>query len=97
MTTQEIGVFIESLSPSVLGLEGEDMSAYDVFPSEGVSYMRDPETGQNLTCSRIQIFSKGEVSGTNDIEGVYLLTRGGVRRLFRYDAEQDLWTELLLS
>ena len=96
MTTSEIGTYIENLSPEILGLEGEDMSGYEVFPSEGVSDIRDPATGQNLTCSRIQIFSKGAVSGTNDIAGVYLITRGGARRLFHYDAEAGLWEELSL-
>ena len=96
MTTSELGTFMENLPPSVLVLEGEDMSAYEVFPSEGVAYILDPATGRNLTCSRIQIFSKGEVSGTNDIAGVYLMTRGGTRRVFRYMADADEWVELSL-
>ncbi|MBQ9413093.1 MAG: hypothetical protein IJU29_08375 [Oscillospiraceae bacterium] len=90
MTTADIVTYMNGLSPEVLGLEGTDMTAYEVYPSEGVTLV------DGLTCSRVQVYSRGEQSGTNDVEGVYYITRSGARRLYRYDVETGLVTEVEL-
>ena len=91
MTTSEIVSFVQHLSPKVLGLEGEDMSAYTVFASEGVTLV------DGNTCARVNVYSKGEKSGTNDIEGVYFLTRYGTRRLYEYNQIEGTVREIPLS
>ncbi len=82
--------YIESLSPSVLGLEGESMEEYEVYPGERVVLVED------IPCTEIDVYSV-TAAGTNDIQGRYLLTKTGPRRLFRLDTFTKQVTELPLS
>ena len=90
ITNAQVKDFIESLSPSVLGLDGEDMSHYEMFASEDIV----PIDG--LYCTEVRVYSKNPSAGTNDIEGIYYVSRGNVRRVYRYDEFENTVTEIPL-
>lgn len=91
VTKGEAVEYIESLSPSVLGLEGESMEEYEVYPGERVVLVED------IPCTEIDVYTTDTAAGTNDIQGRYLLTKTGPRRLFRLDTFTKQVTELPLS
>lgn len=68
MTVEETMDFFNGLSPSVLGLPGESMSEYQIYPSEKAV----PVDG--LPCMKIIVYGDTSV-GTNEPEGIFLLAR----------------------
>lgn len=60
--------YFTSLSPSVLGLEGESMEAYTVFPLEGMMSV------DGSSCRKMHVYQIQEPEMTNSISGVYLIT-----------------------
>lgn len=90
VTRGEAVEYIKSLSPSVLGLEGESMEEYGVYPGERVVLVED------IPCTEVDVYAI-TAAGTNDIQGRYLLTKTGPRRLFRLDTFTKQVTELPLS
>ena len=91
ITNAQVMEFIESLSPSLLGLEGEDMSDYEMFASDNVSII------DGIYCTQVRVYSKNPSAGTNDIEGIYFVTRGNARHLYRYDEFTETVTEIPLN
>lgn len=72
MTLVEAVDHMYSLPPEILGLEGESMEPYMVFPIDGSVMV------EGVPAMRMYIYSKSE-SGTNVFEGQYLLSNGGHR------------------
>lgn len=83
--------FMQTLSPQLLGLPGNSMAQYKVYPSMSVVLV------DGMECSELSVYSQGKESGTNDIEGIYLLSRGELRRLYRLDKKTEQVTEIPLS
>ena len=82
MTLAEAVDHMYSLSPELLGLEGESMESYMVFPIDG-SVMVD-----GAAAMRMYVFSKSE-SGTNVFEGQFVLSNGG-HRIFAVQSDGTL-------
>ena len=70
MTLAEAVDHMYSLPPELLGLEGESMEPYLVFPIDGSVMV------EGAPAMRMYVYSKSE-SGTNVFEGQYLLANGG--------------------
>ncbi|MBR2481347.1 MAG: hypothetical protein IKB58_00635 [Oscillospiraceae bacterium] len=70
MTLAEAVDHMYSLPPELLGLEGESMEPYLVFPIDGSVMV------EGSPAMRMYVYSKSE-SGTNVFEGQYLLANGG--------------------
>lgn len=83
--------FMQTLSPQLLGLSGSSMAQYKVYPSMSVVLV------DGMECSELSVYSQGKESGTNDIEGIYLLSRGELRHLYRLDKKTEQVTEIPLS
>lgn len=82
MTLVEAVDHMYSLSPEMLGLEGDSMEPYMVFPIDG-SVMVD-----GMPAMRMYVYSKSE-GGTNVFEGQYLLSNGG-HRIFVVQSDGSL-------
>ena len=82
MTLAEAVDHMYSLPPELLGLEGESMESYMVFPIDG-SVMVD-----GASAMRMYIYSKSE-SGTNVFEGQFVLSNGG-HRIFAVQSDGSL-------
>ncbi len=91
LTVADAVTFLCSLSPQVLGLEGDSMDEYTVYPAEGLVTV-DGELHTELSVYR----HDGE-AGTNDFQGCYLLSRGPQRRLYLLDRFTREVTELPLE
>ena len=81
MTVSDVVSYFKGLSPSVLGLEGESMDDYDVYPMEGLIRVNGAEVAE------VSVYS--DESGANQILGTYLVTRSGVRKVYRFNP----WTK----
>lgn len=91
-TTQAEAVsYLESLSPQVLGLEGESMDEYELYSGGKVVMVED------IPCVEVTIYSAQNDTGTNDIQGRYLLSRSYPRRLFLVDDATRTAMELSLE
>lgn len=88
ITNAQVMEFVQALSPSLLGLEGEDMSGYEMFASDNVSII------DGMYCTQVRVYSKNPSAGTNDIEGIYFVSRGSQRHLYRYDEFTETVTEI---
>lgn len=82
MTLAEAVDHMYSLSPDLLGLEGESMEPYMVFPIDGSVMV------EGAPAMRMYIYSKSE-SGTNVFEGQYVLSNGG-HRIFKVQSDGSL-------
>lgn len=91
MTTAEVVSYVRGLPAVALGLDPDEMSSYEMYASESVV----PIDG--VLCSQVRVYSKDANAGTNEIEGIFYLSRGGQRKLYRYDEETDTVTEVSLS
>lgn len=80
MTVDEAIAHFETLDPAALGLEGEDMSAYELYPTEKAV----PVDG--LPCLKITVYKETE-AGTNEPVGTFLLARDGTA-VYRLDDGQ---------
>lgn len=79
--------YFKSLSPAVLGLEGESMEEYEIYSMSGTVIVDDN------SCLQIRVCSKENPAGTNDPSGVYLLSSDGLH-LYHLDEVTDTITEL---
>lgn len=70
MTVDEAIARFKRLDPAALGLAKEDMSEYDVYPTEKAV----PVDG--MPCLKIVVYGESDV-GTNQPEGTFLLARDG--------------------
>ena len=82
MTLAEAVDHMYSLPPEILGLEGESMEPYMVFPIDGSVMV------EGAPAMRMYIYSKSE-SGTNVFEGQYVLSNGG-HRIFKVQSDGSL-------
>jgi len=80
--------FFENLSPADLGLDGESMDEYNIYPAEKVVLVGD------IPCVEVFVYSDENDTGTNDIQGRYLLSRSSPRRLFLLDEQTGKAKEL---
>lgn len=76
--------FINSLSPSDLGLEGSSMSEYNVLPTSG-----NPLVDGEL-CRHINIYQTDPQAGTNVVKGTFLVGMNKVYRLHMEDNTVEL-------
>lgn len=88
LSEDEMLDFMESLSPSVLGLEGTSMDSYDLLVQEG-SVLID-----NNPCVRINVYQIDSRTGTNTIGGNYFLSLDG-SHLYRLDVANNSVEELV--
>lgn len=70
MTVDEAIARFKTIDPAALGLSGEDMSAYEVYPTEKAV----PVDG--IPCLKITVYEESSV-GTNQPEGTFLMARDG--------------------
>lgn len=82
MTTAQVVGYVEGLSPAVLGLEGTDMSEYEVYASDSVVLI------DGRVCTQVRVYDDSSV-GTNEIKGIFFLSRDSARILYRYDSDTD--------
>lgn len=80
MTVDEAITRFKQLDPKVLGLPGEDMSAYEVYPTEKAV----PVDG--IPCLKITVYNESS-AGTNNPEGTFLLARDGTA-LYRLEGNE---------
>ena len=71
---------ISSMTPAELGLPGESMDQYVVFPIDGVEMVDD------VACIRVNVYSRED--GTNRFMGGYLVSSDGLH-LYRQDPSTD--------
>lgn len=82
MTLSESVDFINSLSPATLGLQGENMSEYNVYAEQEAVLV------DGNTCAKIMVYSQSASAGTNVIQGIYFLSRDG-DDLYRLNTDTD--------
>ncbi|MBR4545360.1 MAG: hypothetical protein IKO14_05235 [Oscillibacter sp.] len=88
MTTSESISYFRSLPPEALGLPGESMADYDIFASEHLILV------DGVPCKEFHVYSVAGKAGTNSVEGLYLLTQRGARKIYKLDEATNTVTEL---
>lgn len=68
--------YLKELSPSVLGLEGDSMEAYNIYIMSGFTYV-DGEA-----CLRVNIYANDADTGTNVHVGTYFMS-GNAEHIYR--------------
>ena len=83
MTIEETIEYFKRLDPTALGLKGESMADYQIYPSEKAIPV------DNLPCMKLIVYAKTE-AGTNTPEETFLVARDGtaVYRLVDGQAEE---------
>lgn len=89
MSMSEAVDFLYELSPSVLGLSGDSMEGYRIYALDGAVLVN----GQ--PCMRLNIYSREESDNSNNVAGIYLMSRDG-QHLYLLDEEAERVTELEL-
>lgn len=84
MTMGDASTFLTKFTPADLGLSGDSMNTYSMYPSEGIVMV----DGQG--CVRVQVFRK-EANGENLAQGTYLIT-GDKTKVYRLDEENGVVT-----
>ncbi len=79
MTVDETVAFFKTYKPSQLGLEGESMEEYQVYPIEKAI----PVDG--LPCMKMTVYSSSQ-AGTNQPTGTFLVARDGTA-VYKLDGE----------
>ena len=79
MTLTQAVQYLEGISPQRLGLEGDSMDVYDVYPIEGIVMVN----GQ--ACIQFRVYRQTD-QGTNDVKGMYLMTADR-SHLYRLDPQ----------
>ena len=90
MTTAQVVGYVESLSPAVLGLEGKDMSEYEVYASDSIVLV------DGRVCTQVRVYDDSSV-GTNEVQGIFFLSRDSQHILYRYDPETDSVYEMSVN
>lgn len=89
LTLDEAVDYINSLDPAVLGLDGSDMSRYNVYVMSGAVLV------DQHPCMQIKIYDTDNPEQTNDLRGIYLLS-GDAQHLYLLDRDTQSVTELTL-
>ena len=84
MTLEEAVSYLQSLSPSSLGLEGSDMSGYLVFPEEGLAVL------DGTTCLSLNVYT----ADTHQYVATYLIGEPG-RQVYQLNRDTGEATLLL--
>lgn len=71
MTMSEAVDYLYTLDPSVLGLDGTSMDTYRIYALDGAVMVN------NQPCMRLSIYSREGPDQTNEVAGIYLLSRDG--------------------
>lgn len=90
LTLDEAVDYINSLNPAVLGLDGSDMSQYNVYVMSGAVLV------DQRPCMQIKIYDTDNPEQTNDLQGIYFLSGDG-EHLYMLDQETHAVTELARS
>lgn len=89
MSMSEAVDYLYSLEPSVLGLSGTSMDTYRIYALDGAVMVN------NQPCMRLSIYSREGPEQTNEVAGIYLLTRDGTH-LYQLDEAAGTVTEVKL-
>jgi len=90
LTAEETVDYFENLAPVVLGLEGNNMDAYNVYYLDGKVLVNGEP------CSRVRIYSESPPEGSNAYVGTFLVA-GSRAHLYRLDLLTEEVVELRLS
>lgn len=88
MTTSDVVNFFRRIPPERLGLSGDSMDDYEIFPSDSIVRV------DGHICSRVIVYSDDGTAGTNEVVGTFFLSRDFRRLLYRYDAETGTVTQI---
>ncbi len=91
LTQSDAVNYLAGLSPNVLGLAGESMDEYELYSEDKVVMV------SGVPCVEISVYRDDNPTGTNDIQGRYLLSRTNPRRLFLVNDEDGTAIELPLG
>lgn len=86
MTVDEAIEYFKRLDPAILGLPGEDMGEYEMYPTEKAV----PVDG--IPCLKIIVYNESD-AGTNQPEGTFLMARDGTA-LYRLEDNQVVRLEM---
>lgn len=89
MTMSEAVDYLYTLEPSVLGLSGTSMDSYRIYALDGAVMVN------NQPCMRLSIYSREGPDQTNEVAGIYLLTRDGAH-LYQLDESAGTVKEVKL-
>ena len=64
------------------------MADYDIFASEHLILV------DGVPCKEFHVYSVAGKAGTNSVEGLYLLTQRGARKIYKLDEATNTVTEL---
>ena len=78
---------LTGMTPQELGLDGESMESYRIFPIEGFVQVGD------VTCRRFNIYEVRQPEGVPVIVGTYLISSDR-QNVYRLDPETELVTKL---
>ena len=81
LTNSDAVEFLKGLSPASLGLPGDSMRDYQIYPIDGTVHV------DGVPCLKLQVYQLHFPESSNDIVGVYLLT-GDCRHLYRLEDNQ---------
>ena len=87
LTAKETVTYFQSLSPAVLGLEGDSMDAYNIYYLDGKVLVNDSP------CSRVRIYAESPPEGSNAYVGTFLVA-GNRAHLYRLDLLTEEVVEL---
>jgi len=66
------------------------MEDYEVYPSERLVLV------DHIPCTELDAYEVNELTGSNDVEGRFFLSRGSQRHLYRLDIKTGAVTEIQL-
>lgn len=89
MTMSEAVDYLYTLEPSALGLSGASMDAYRIYALDGAVMVN------NQLCMRLSIYSREGPDQTNEVAGIYLLTRDAAH-LYQLDEAAGTVKEIKL-
>lgn len=89
MSMSEAVDYLYTLEPSALGLSGTSMDSYRIYALDGAVMVN------NQPCMRLSIYSREGPDQTNEVAGIYLLTRDGAH-LYQLDESAGTVKEVKL-
>lgn len=89
MSMSEAVDYLYTLEPSVLGLSGTSMDSYRIYALDGAVMVN------NQPCMRLSIYSREGPEQTNEVAGIYLLTRDATH-LYQLDEAAGTVKEIKL-
>lgn len=78
LTNNEAVNYFKTLTPAALGLPGESMADYFVYPQDGAVMV------DGAMCLRLQVYQSHQEGETNQIAGIYLMT-GDQQHIYRLE------------